>query len=114
MKLIIRLLLNGLALVITDKLLTGITISDYKTVAFAAVLLAVVNTFIRPVLLLISLPLNFMTLGLFTFVINALLLSLVAWILGPSFSIANFGWALIAALVLSIVSTVLSILLKSH
>lgn len=112
MRLLFRLLLNALALIITDWLLTGFRIADYKTVILAAIVIGLINTFIRPILLFLTAPLNFLTLGLFTFVVNAVVLSITAWILGPSFVLDDFRWSIFAAVVLSVVSTTISMALK--
>lgn len=112
MGLLIFILLNSLALIITDWLLPGFTIADYKTAILAAIIIGIINTFIKPFLLFLTAPLNILTLGLFTFVVNAIVLSLTAWVLGPSFVLDNFWWAILAAAVLSVVSTALSTLAK--
>ncbi|OGE30635.1 hypothetical protein A2631_03705 [Candidatus Daviesbacteria bacterium RIFCSPHIGHO2_01_FULL_44_29] len=112
MRLIVSILANALALLITDWLLSGISIADFKTAVLAAIIIGLINTFIRPVLLFLTAPLNFLTLGLFTFVVNAIVLSIASWILGAGFVIENFWWAILAAAVLSIVSTTLSSLLR--
>lgn len=113
MGLLINLLANAVALLVTSWLLSsGIHVFDFKTALLAAIILGLVNTFIKPILLFLTAPLNFLTLGLFTFVINALMLLLVSAILGSTFRIDSFWWALLGAAVLSVVSTVLSTLVK--
>jgi putative membrane protein len=79
----------------------------------AALLLGVLNTFIRPIMLLLALPLLIVTLGLFMIVINACLLYLVKAMMGVfglHFGIAGFGWALLAALIISVVSLPLNLM----
>ncbi len=76
----------------------------------AAAVLGLANAIVRPLLLVITLPINFLTLGLFTVVINALMLQLTAAIV-PSFFIDGFGWALLTAILFSIVSVGLSMVL---
>ena len=76
----------------------------------ATLLLGILNVIVRPVLLLVALPLLVVTLGLFTIVINACLLYLVHEIMGPHFVVDSFGWALLGALIMSVVSIVLNIL----
>jgi putative membrane protein len=75
----------------------------------ASLLLGILNAFVRPILMRLALPLVFFTLGLFTFVINALLLLLVSVLL-PFFHVDSFGYAFLGALIISIVSVVLNIL----
>jgi len=78
----------------------------------ASLLLGILNAFVRPILMRLALPLVFFTLGLFTFVINALLLILVSVLL-PFFNVDSFGYAFLGALIISIVSVVLNILTGS-
>ena len=86
---------------------------DYKgtTNLFAAsLLLGILNAFIRPIMMLMALPLLIFTLGLFTLVINASLLYFVHRLMGPGFEVESFGWALVGAIIISIVSVMLNIL----
>lgn len=80
----------------------------YLSLFLTGIALGLVNAFIRPILLIISLPLTIMTLGLFTFVLNALLLLLVSAIPQLGFSVNGFLWALIGSILISIVSGVLN------
>jgi len=112
LKLFIGLAVNSLALLVTDLLLAGLTIATPLTTVLAAIVIGLINTFIRPVLVFLTAPLNLLTLGLFSFVINAIVLSVTAWILGSAFQIDNFWWAILAAAVLSVVSTILAMVLK--
>lgn len=104
---IVRWLINALALYLTALLLPGFQLRGIVATLVAAAILGIVNAIIRPLLLLLTLPLNILTLGLFTFVINALLLLLTSAIV-PGFVIRGFGWALIGAIVLSVISFILS------
>jgi len=112
MGLLLALLLNALALIITSKIVPGFVVSDFWSAVLAAIVLGVINTFIKPVLLILTFPLNIVTLGLFTFVINALVLVMATAVV-PGLTITNF-WptGILAALVLSVVSTILSLVLK--
>jgi putative membrane protein len=76
----------------------------------AALLLGILNAFVRPILMLIALPLLVFTLGLFTLVINALLLYLVSALLKPSFYVDSFGYAFLGALIISVISIALNVL----
>lgn len=104
---IVRWLVNALALYITAVLLPGIQLRGIVATLVAAAILGIVNAIIRPLLLLLTLPLNVVTLGLFTFVINALMLLLTSAIV-PNFRIQGFGWALVGAVLLSIISFLLT------
>ncbi len=76
----------------------------------AALLLGILNAFVRPILMLIALPLLIFTLGLFTLVINALLLYLVGALLQPHFQVDSFGYAFLGALIISLISVALNVL----
>lgn len=102
-----RWLVNALALLAAAALLAGVRVETALAGIVAAALLGIVNVSIRPVLILATLPINILTFGLFTFVINALMLMLVAWLV-PGFDIDGFWWSVAAALVLSIVNGVVT------
>lgn len=110
MHLLLVLLLNALALVVTAQIVPGFKVADFQSAVLAAIVLGVINTFIKPVLLFLTAPINFLTLGLFTFIVNALVLALATAVV-PGISLADF-WptAVLAALVLSVASTILSML----
>ena len=107
MKIILRLLLNALAVFITAKLLNGVVIDSFLTALIVSVVLGLVNTFVKPILAIITLPINLLTLGLFTFVLNALMVLLVSNLV-PGFHVDGFLWALGFSVVLSIISSVLT------
>lgn len=104
---IVRWLINAAALYLTALLLPGLQLRGVVPTLLAAAVLGIANALIRPVLLVLTLPLNVVTLGLFTFVINALLLLLTSAVV-PGFVVRGFGSALVGAVVLSIISFVLS------
>lgn len=109
---IIRLLVNAIALVIVAYFLPGVHVSSFTAAIISALILGVVNAVLRPILLLLTLPVVILTLGLFTLVINAITFYLVAH-LGLGLTVDGFGSAFVGALVLSIVSFALSSLVKS-
>ena len=104
---IIRTLIAMLGLYLASALLSGVQIDGTGSVILAAVLLALVNAFVRPVAFLLTLPLTMVTLGLFLLVINAAMFGLVAAML-DGFSVAGFWSALFGALIVSITSTIAS------
>jgi len=108
---IVRWLLNALALYLTAALLPGLQLRGLGATLVAAAILGIVNAIIRPLLVLLTLPLNILTLGLFTFVINALMLLLTSAVV-PGFVIRGFGSAILGAIVLSIISFVLTHLIR--
>ncbi len=107
MEWIIKIIANGLVILGLSRLLDGVKVNGFVSAIFAAVLFSLVNTFLRPALLFISFPINLLTLGLFTFVINALLVLLVSNLM-KSFQVKNFWWALIFSICMSIASVLLS------
>jgi putative membrane protein len=104
---ILRTLITMLGLWLADRLLDGVTITGSGTFVLAALLLGFVNALIRPIAVILTLPLTILTLGLFLFVINALMFSLVATLLS-SFVVAGFGSALLGAIVVSLTSLIAS------
>jgi len=111
MKLIGALLVNTLALLVTAYLVPGFVVSSLSTALVAAVVIGVINMFIKPVLQLVALPITFLTLGLFALILNVLLLMLAAQIT-PGFDIDNFFSAVIGSLVLSLTSSFLGLLTR--
>ncbi|MEI6084515.1 MAG: phage holin family protein [Verrucomicrobiota bacterium] len=109
--LLTNLAVGVLALIAVDHFFDGVTFDDWQTVVGGAILLALVNAFLRPLIVLLTLPITILSLGLFTLVINAGLLKFVAWLL-PGFHVTGFWTAVGAALMISIVSTVLNWFLK--
>ena len=107
MRFLARLLLNGVAIIVAAWLLPGLHISGPFPAVVAGVILGFVNAIIRPVLFVLTLPLTLFTLGLFIFVLNAICFALTAWVV-PGFSVDGFWWALLGALLVSIVSWILN------
>lgn len=100
-------LVNGLSLWIIDALFSNIHFVDSKAIIFTALALMVVNAIIKPILKLLSLPLTILTFGLFSFVVNALVLML-AFSMSSGSSIDGFGTALLASIVLGIINPLIS------
>jgi putative membrane protein len=104
-------MINTLAVLVAVYIVPGIRFKDDSlwTPFVTSLVLGILNAFIRPILMFLALPLLIFTLGLFTLVINALLLSFVSFLLGRYFVVDNFGSALLGALIISIVSLVLNL-----
>lgn len=111
MNLIISLLVNGLAVFVSSYVLPGVHVESFLTAIVVGVVLGVLNTFIKPVLIILTLPITVATFFLFVFVINALLV-LLASMLIPGFKVDGFWWALAFSLVLSLVSSFLNSFVK--
>ena len=104
---LVRWLCFTLALIFTAWIIPGIEVSSFFSAMFACVIIALINAFIKPILLIITLPINLLTVGLFTFVINALLLMLAGW-LTPGLEVEGFLSALLGSLLLSLFSVGIS------
>jgi len=103
---IVRWLINAVALYLTTLVVKGVRVPDFGAALVAALVLGIVNAVIRPIALILTLPLNILTLGLFTFVVNAAMLYLVSKV--TALRLDSFWSALLGAIVLSIVSAVLT------
>jgi putative membrane protein len=101
-------IINTLAVLLTSFILKGIQFERPIHLVTACLLLGVLNAFVRPVLMLFSLPLLLLTLGLFTFFINAFLLYMVGKLMQPHFQVDSFPYALAGAVLISIFSVILN------
>lgn len=111
MILIIKWFANALSLYLVSLILPGFIVRDFITALISVVVIGLVNAFIKPILLFFTLPINLVTLGLFTFVINALMLLLAARLIG-GFEIDGLLTALIGSILLSVISTLLTSFVK--
>lgn len=109
---LVHWLITGVALAITAHLLPGVQVASGAPLVIAALVLGLVNAIVRPVLVLLTLPLTVVTLGLFYLVVNGIAFGLAAWLV-PGFAVRSFGTAVLAALLVSLVSWALSALLRS-
>ncbi len=118
MPFLVRLLINAAALWVSTSVVTGLTYQgSWMSLLLVALVFGVLNASVRPLLKLLTLPLLILTLGLFTFVINAIMLLITGWIsdrLTLGFHVAGFWPALWGGLVISIVSLFMSLLVKSR
>lgn len=103
MQLLLRWILNALALLLVTRVVPGVAIDDFYSALVVALVLGIVNALVRPVLVFLTLPINLLTLGLFTLVINALLFWFVSTLV-KGFEVAGFAAAFWGALVLWAVS----------
>ena len=108
MKLLIGWLINTVALLLVSKIIPGIFISDFWVAAIAAAILVLFNIFLKPFLLIITLPINLLTLGIFTFFINAFLFFLVSKVVS-GFEILGFWSAFWGAIIFSVLNYILNI-----
>ena len=105
--LFVRWLVLTVAIMVASYLLDGIVVRGFFSALFAAAILGVLNAFFRPIIFLLTLPINVLTLGLFTFVINAVMLQMASGVIS-GFQVHGFGSALFGALLISLVSWFLS------
>lgn len=105
--LIISWLLSGLAVFVSAKIVPGVHIRSFETALLAAIVLGLVNTLVRPLITLLTLPITLLTLGLFLLVVNGLMVALAAWLI-DGFTVAGLVPAVLMAVVVSLVSGVLS------
>lgn len=103
---LISLLVNALAFYVTAYIVPGIHIDDFKALVVVSIVWGVLSIVLKPVLILLTLPVNLLTLGLFTFVINAFMIMLVSGIV-QGFRVDNFGAAFLGAIVLALLNVVL-------
>ena len=100
---IIQIIITSLVLLLMAKIVKGVEIESWGSALFAAVILGLVNAFVKPLMVLLTIPLTVITMGLFLLVINALMLQLVA-ALSPGVSISGFGKAVLGSVVLTILN----------
>jgi len=108
---LIRWLISAFSILITAYLVDGIHVSGFLSAFFAAAILGILNAFFRPILFILTLPINILSLGLFTFVINALLLLMVSGVIS-GLSVDGFWAALFGSLLISLVSWLLTSLIN--
>jgi len=117
-KMFVRWLINTIAIMCAVKFVPGIVYTgEWWGILFVGALFGLVNTFIRPLVKFFTLPLLILSLGLFTFIINAFMLNMTSWLsekFGLGFHVQGFKPALVGALIISLVSLVLSCLMPSE
>ncbi|MEK6151896.1 phage holin family protein [Flavobacteriaceae bacterium 3-367] len=111
MKLILRILLSALAVVILAKVLPGVGVDSYTTAIIVAIVLSLLNFLVKPVLVILTLPVTVLTLGLFLLIINAIII-LIADHFISGFTVSSIWWAVLFSLLLSFLQSILFSLLK--
>lgn len=106
MNILINWLISALVIIASAYLLPGVHIASFLTALATALILGIINITLKPLLLFLTLPINILTLGLFTLIINAVLIELTTLVV-PGFSVDNFWWALLFGLILSIINSFL-------
>jgi putative membrane protein len=103
---ILRLFFTWIAIIIASYVLKGIHVSDFMSALIAAAVLALLNTFVKPLLVILTIPITLLTLGLFLLVINALIVMMGAKLV-PGFTVDSFWWALGFSLLVSLIVSLL-------
>ena len=106
MQFIIQLLLSALAVILAAYILPGIHVKSFLNAIIFALILSLLNIFVEPIMVLLTFPITIITMGLFLFVINALIVMLAGAIV-PGFKVDGFWWALLFSIILSIVTYIL-------
>ena len=106
MNFVIRLLLTAVAVVVSAYILPGVHVSSFLNAIILAAVLAILNATLKPLLVIVTIPFTFITLGLFLLVVNAIVI-LAAEALTPGFDVDGFWWALLFSLILSILNSLL-------
>ena len=101
MQILIKFLLTGLAVLLTAYLLPGVHVENYGHALLVALVLAIANAIVKPILIIFTVPLTVLTLGLFLLAINAIIILMVDYFV-PGFSVDGFWWALAFSLILSV------------
>jgi putative membrane protein len=105
MDLIIKLLVNALAVFALSYVLKGVHVKSLGSALLVAIVLALVNTFVRPIVVFLTIPISVLTLGLFILVINALMVMLVDWMM-DGLKVENFWWALLFSVLMSLINVI--------
>lgn len=111
MKLILRLLLSAIAVVVLANILGGVSVDGYGTAIIVALVLSILNLFVKPILVILTLPITIVTLGLFLLIVNALVI-LLADSLISGFSVDGIWWAVLFSILLSVLQSLLHSFLK--
>lgn len=113
MKIIVNWLILTIAIIVAAYFVPGVYVEGFTTALWSALVLGIINTLIKPLLIFLTLPINILTLGLFTFIINAILVMMAAAIVA-GFNITGFWTAIIFSIAISIVVYILNLIFKEE
>ncbi len=111
MNTILKVLLTAVAVVILAKILPGVAVDGYGSAIIVAIVLGLLRLIVKPILVILTLPVTIVTLGLFLLIVNAIIILLADYFIG-GFAVTNIWWALIFSLLLSLLQSILFSLLK--
>ena len=106
MKFFLKVLISALAVFISAWFLSGVSVEPFTTAIVVAFVLAILNALLKPLLIVLTIPVTIMSLGLFVLVINAFIVQIAAYFV-RGFEVANFWWALLFSIILSVVTWIL-------
>ena len=106
------IVVTAAVLLITGLIFDGFELSGWGSAFIAAILLGLANTLVRPILVVLTLPVTVLTLGIFIFIINAFLLYFISFLMGDAFVIDHFGTAILAAVVMALINALLNLISK--
>ncbi|SRR5690554_5027081 len=106
---VVKILVNAIAVVLTASLLPGVEVKNFLTAIIIVVVLSLLNLFVKPLLIILTIPITLLTFGLFLLAINAIII-LLADDLISGFKVDNFWWALLFSIVLSVINSLLGLL----
>ncbi len=107
MRILINLLISAIAVIITAYILPGVHVNDFLTAIVVAVILGIANAVIKPILIILTLPVTILSLGLFTFIINGFIVLMVSWLVS-GFKVDGLLWAILFSIILSVVNGFIS------
>ncbi|HLQ71089.1 MAG TPA: phage holin family protein [Bacillota bacterium] len=109
---ILSIILNAVALIIVAELFDSFHLEGFGTAVLASIILGILNVIVRPILIILTLPITILSLGLFLFIINAITLMITQAVMDSSFVIDSFGMAIIASIIISLINLVLNRVVK--
>jgi putative membrane protein len=108
MRILLRLLISSAVILVTAYLLPGVHVDTFWTALLVAVVLALLNFFLKPLLVILTIPFTIITLGLFLLVINAVIILIADRLIGQRFEVDGFWWALLFSLIISLVNSLIN------
>ncbi|HOW25169.1 MAG TPA: phage holin family protein [Bacteroidales bacterium] len=109
MRILLRLLISSAVILVTAYILPGVHVDSIWTALLVAVVLALLNFFLRPLLVILTIPFTIITLGLFLLVINAVIILIADHLIGQRFEVDGFWWALLFSLIISFVNSLINV-----
>ncbi|MEF2290484.1 phage holin family protein [Virgibacillus dokdonensis] len=109
---LLSIILNAVALIVVAQLFDSFHLEGFGTAVLASFILSLLNILVKPILVILTLPITMLTLGLFLFIINAFTLMITQAVMGSSFAISEFGTAVLASIIISVISVLLNRLVQ--